>query len=371
MKKNLFLCLLLITQYLLAQFTANDVKYFVGNGDQVAYVVVDFKDGTDDRSYAWGVRYSTNENPKIFNLLQKIQAEEPAFAFQGTSFLDAITFNTHHEASGSDWWSTWTGNSASTFTMNGGMSGTVNNGKWYGFSYGFSNPSAQQPANPIPAYSSQWYSANSISNWIGSGSNNSIVVIDFGTETNGIADSFAFGIQYNGTITAEQALQLISNQNSNFNFTISNNTITQLTLNNYSGTNSTTNTWKNYKGTNLSNWKTQSDLSQITLTNNDWIGLSFGTRRPFTPQQAPTTLSVNNNLNFAKTNIKIYPNPVTDYLQIETSEKIISAKVYSLTGQKIVETDKERINLNNIPNGNYILDLTTTKEKKSFKIIKK
>lgn len=370
MKKSLLLCLLLVTQYILAQFTADDVKYFIGNGDQVAYVVVDFKDGTDDRSYAWGVKYNAGEAPKIFNLLQKIQAEEPAFSFQGTSFLNAITFNAHHAESGSDWWSTWTGNSATSFTMNGGMSGAVNNGKWYGFSYGFTNPAAQPPISPIPAYSSQWYSASAITNWIGNGTHQSVIVIDFGTDTNGIADSFSFGIRYNGTITAQQALQLIANQNANFNFTINNDILTQVTLNNYSANNSLNNVWKNYVGTNLSNWKTQTDLAQVNLSNNTWLGFSFTARRPFTPHESTSSHLSINSTEFSNSEIRIFPNPTTDYLYIKSSQKIVVATIYSLSGQKILESKNKSINLTHIPKGTYILDLITNQEKKSFKIIK-
>lgn len=369
MKNKLFFVLLFVAQLVFAQFTENDVKYFVGTGDQTAYVVVDFKDGTDDRSYAWGVRYNSGENLAIFNLLQKIQADEPAFTFQGTGFLQEITFNSHTSVGRGDYWSTWTGNSAETFAMNGGMSGTVNNGKWYGMSYGFSNPTNQAPVTPIPAYSSNWFPmATSVTNWIGTGSNKSVVVVDFGTDSNGVADSFAFGIQYNGTITAEQALQLIANQNPNFTFTVSGNTVSAVSLNSYSGTNSASDTWKLFNGTNLSNWKTQSGLSGISLSNNGWLGLSFGKRRPFTPQEA-SLLSVNS-VDFSK-NIKIFPNPATDFIQIQSDERIISTSVYNLAGQKVLESKEKTIDIKHIPSGTYILDLTTNKGKKSFKVIKK
>ena len=47
MKKTFLLFLLLLTQYIFAQFTEGNVKNIVGTGDKIAYVVVDFKDGTD------------------------------------------------------------------------------------------------------------------------------------------------------------------------------------------------------------------------------------------------------------------------------------------------------------------------------------
>lgn len=369
MKKIYLFFLLLCMQFLFAQFTANDVKFFVGTGNQTAYVVVDFKDGTDDRSYAWGVRYNTGENLAIFHLLQKIQAEEPKFSFQGTSFLNAISFNNHNQASGPDWWSTWTGDTAQTFAMNGGMSGSVANGKWYGFSYGFSNPTTQAPVTPIPAYSSLWYSSSQIINWIGTGSNKSLVVVDFGTDnSNGNANSFVFGIQYNGSLTAEQALQLIQSQSSNFSYTSNNNQISMLSLNSFTGNASGSDTWKLYKGNDLSNWATQADLSQIQLNNNEWLGLSFGQRRPFTPTEANATLGV---FSASKQQFRIYPNPATDYVFIDTTETIKNIAVYSSTGQKIMNSQNKMINIHLLQPGVYFIEIKTESSVKVHKILKK
>lgn len=353
-----------------AQFTANDVKFFVGSGTQTAYVVVDFKDGTDDRSYAWGVRFNVGESLTINNLLQRIQTAEPQFTYQQSGgFLNTVGFNDHYRTSGSDWWSTWSGNSASTFSGNGGIGGSVQDGRWYGFSYGFSNPSMQAPVTPIPAYSSLWYNSNQITNWIGTGSNKSLVVVDFGTDnTNGTANSFVFGIQYNGTITAEQALQLIDAQTSTFNYTSSANQVSTLSLNSYSGTASGTNTWKLYKGTNVSNWKTNADLSTITLANNEWFGLSFGTRRPFTPTEANITLSVSD---ATKQSFKIYPNPASDFIVIETQESVKDVTIFSVSGQKVINTQNKKINIQSLQSGVYFVQIKTDTSTTTHKIIKK
>ncbi|MET3037371.1 T9SS type A sorting domain-containing protein [Chryseobacterium sp. NRRL B-14859] len=369
MRKIYLFFLLLSMQLLWAQFTASDVKYFVGTGDQTAYVVVDFKDGTDDRSYAWGVKYNSGENPKIFNLLQKIQAEEPKFSFLGTSFLNKISFNDHSKQSVPDYWSTWTGDNTQSFQLNGGMSGSVNNEKWYGFSYGFSNPSAQAPVTPIPAYSSNWYKNTQITNWIGTGSNKSLVVIDFGTDnSNGNANSFVFGIQYDGTITAEQALQIIQSHSSYFNFTSANNQVSTLSLNSFTGNSSGSDTWKLYKGNDLSNWKTQTGLSQVQLSNNDWLGLSFGQRRPFTPTEATqSNLGVSS---VSKKGVGIYPNPATDYIQIHT-EGIKEVNIYAVSGQKVITSQANKVNIQSLSPGLYFVEVKTSTHSTIHKIVKK
>ena len=64
-----------------AQLTANDVKFFVGTGSQTAYFVADFKDGTDDRSYVWGVKFNPGQNITGPQMMQMIKNAEPAFDY--------------------------------------------------------------------------------------------------------------------------------------------------------------------------------------------------------------------------------------------------------------------------------------------------
>lgn len=373
MPKILSFIFTLIVGFSFAQFTANDVKFFVGTGSQTAYFVADFKDGTDDRSYAWGIRFNPGQNPTGPQMLQMIKNAEPAFDYNLTfnnGFLDKVTFNDHTAQSSPDWWSLWVGNDTNSWSTVGWMnSGTLSDGKWYGASYGFSNPTAQAPAMPIPAYSSLWYNSSQITNWIGSGSNKSLVVVDFGTnDSNGNANSFVFGIQYNGTITAEQALQLIDAQTSSFNYTSIANQVSSLSLNSFSGTANGTDSWKLYKGSNLSNWKTNTNLSTVILNNNDWFGLSFGTRRPFTPTEANVTLSVSD---VVKEKFKIYPNPASNFIVIETKETIKDINIYSVSGQKVMNTQNKKINIQNLQKGVYWVEIKTDKSTTTHKIIKK
>lgn len=371
MKRITLYFLLLFTQTIFAQFTSNDVKYFVGQGNQTAYLVVDFKDGTDDRSYAWGYRFNSGDVVTMGGILVAIADEEPNFSINpasGTGFLSDVIFNSHSGLdSEPDWWSTWSGSSAETFSMNGGISSTVQNGLWYGLSYGFANPTTQAPVTPIPAYSSQWFQASQITNWIGTGTNKSLVVVDFGTQTDEIENSYVFGIQYNGTITAEQALQLIQTETSYFNFTTNTNQIATLNLGSNSGTTTATNPWKIYQGTDLSNWQTKTDLAQVTLSNNDWLGLSFTTRRPFTPQEASATLS---NQNEQKIEFKVYPNPTSDYLNIYSEEQILDVIIFNVQGKQVLKSSQNRLDVSSLSPGVYLLKIQTNTGSDLMKFIK-
>src|SRR5690606_28722175 len=74
-------------------------------------------------------------------------------------------------------------------------------------------------------------------------------------------------------------------------------------------------------------------------------------------------------------NLKIYPNPVVDYVTIElpAGEKLNTVDVYSLTGQKVTGFKADtKLDLSKLHSGGYILKATSAQGKTySSKIIKK
>ena len=90
----------------------------------------------------------------------------------------------------------------------------------------------------------------------------------------------------------------------------------------------------------------------------------------------PTNL---NSQNFIIDNsIKVYPNPVNDfvYIEFENSENYI-AEIYTLLGQKIIEMNlisekKNRIDLSTLENGLYFLKLKSLDHQNiNFTILKR
>lgn len=369
MKKIYLFFLLLCMQFSFAQFTESDVKFWVGTGSKKAYFVADFNDNDTPTSYVWGYRFDSS-GLTMEDLINAIVLAEPKMEVDIPSgFLFSLNYN-HHIPSLDDYWSTWWGPSAENMTINNGVNNTpLVDGKWYGVSYGF-DPTFTQPSAPVAAYSSAGYTSNQIVNWIGTGSNKSLVVIDFGTNTsNGNADSFVFGIQYNGSMNATQALQLIKAQAPYLNYTVNNNQITGLSLNNFTGNTSATQNWKLYKGKDLSSWRGQNNLSQIQLNANDWLGLSFGQRLPFTPTEASNaTLRV---ASVAKKAFRIYPNPAADFIQLDTDDRIKEVNIYSVSGQRVLSSDATKINIQALEAGVYFVEVKTDQQTTIHKVIKK
>ena len=70
---------------------------------------------------------------------------------------------------------------------------------------------------------------------------------------------------------------------------------------------------------------------------------------------------------------RIYPNPTGDYINIQTNEKISSVSIYNMSGQKIIYTEKniKKIDVQNITNGIYFIEIKTNDKILSTKFIKK
>lgn len=369
MRKITFLYFLLLSTLSFAQFNTTDVKYFVGTGTSTAYFVVDFKDDTDDRSYAWGIRFDDNNPITGIDALELLATEEPNFSFeQSGGFLDQIAFNSHDSYDMAyDYWSLWTSVDGTNWNMDGWMSTDLVDGKWYGASYGFGMavPGPTAPITPIPAYSSQWLSHADITTWIGSGTNESLVVIDLGTTTNNVVDSYVFGIKYNGTLTAQQALNTIQTAFPTFTYNLNGNSLDAVTLANHTIANTPATL---YKGTDLSNWVTESNFNSLILSNNQWLGISFGRRRPFTPQDGNALLS---NKHFNSIEFKAYPNPTSSLIKIMLDEEIKNVTIYNLMGAKVMNTSSNQIDVSHLSSGTYIMKVTTEKGIGTKKIIKK
>ena len=70
-------------------------------------------------------------------------------------------------------------------------------------------------------------------------------------------------------------------------------------------------------------------------------------------------------------NIRVFPNPTMDYINI-MSPDAYNAEIFNATGQKLISTNKNKIDIRFISNGNYFLKLKDSKNNiKTFTIIKK
>lgn len=73
-----------------------------------------------------------------------------------------------------------------------------------------------------------------------------------------------------------------------------------------------------------------------------------------------------------KLNYKVYPNPTSDYVVVESKDKINSIEVYDFGGKKLAApVVGNKVDLSNLSSGVYILNIETANGKVSERIVKK
>lgn len=74
-------------------------------------------------------------------------------------------------------------------------------------------------------------------------------------------------------------------------------------------------------------------------------------------------------------NLKVYPNPVKDILNVSYDKKITSINIYSMVGQQIISKEinakESKIDTSNLAVGTYLLKVNFNDEVKTLKIVKK
>jgi hypothetical protein len=67
---------------------------------------------------------------------------------------------------------------------------------------------------------------------------------------------------------------------------------------------------------------------------------------------------------------KVYPNPFTDVIQIESDKSVESISINDLNGKKLLETTEKNINLNFLANGYYFVVLKSEKQTFTYRVLK-
>lgn len=133
-----------------AQFTLADVQFWIGTGADSSVLVLDFQDGTEHPSYAWG--YLHDAGATGLDMVEAIAAADPNITVDiPNGFLNTVTYGAQAGIGGApDYWSTWSGTDLASMEMNLGLSEVLSNGSWFGCSYtDFDPPLA--PTMPIAA----------------------------------------------------------------------------------------------------------------------------------------------------------------------------------------------------------------------------
>ena len=117
--------------------------------------------------------------------------------------------------------------------------------------------------------------------------------------------------------------------------------------------------WTSYTGT------VDETNNSVSYTFTDAV--SF---KAVTASAAGATLTIED-ISPTTSSIYVYPNPTANRIYIK-ADNIIKAELFDLTGRKVLETNQDQLDLGNLNNGSFILQVTTEKiSTQSFKIIKR
>jgi hypothetical protein len=147
--------------------------------------------------------------------------------------------------------------------------------------------------------------------------------------------------------------------------------------------------WEPYTGFNVATYNIYRGISPNSLT---FIGSTSGTSTQYSDQNAPagelyyqievvspnpcdpsrsisssrSNIASTENVgigNYNSSDIKVYPNPASDFLIIETNDvnKIINIEIYDLQGKSVQNWDRNELNIDvtALKSGVYILKITT------------
>ncbi|NOX48080.1 MAG: T9SS type A sorting domain-containing protein [Chlorobi bacterium] len=133
-------------------FAWEDVEYWIGEGGNKALFVVDWNDGTEPESIAWGFRFE-GETTGEEMLTAIAEADDRLTINMAGGFLNDIIYSNGyaHEGIGGTngfYWATYSGINSGNWSMNAGLSTSVSNGDWFGCSFTDFDP-AIVPGVPV------------------------------------------------------------------------------------------------------------------------------------------------------------------------------------------------------------------------------
>jgi len=338
-----------------AQFAFDQVQYFVGSGSDTALLVVDFRDGSSDSSYAWGYLFNGSKTGE--DALRDVAADDRNFSVAiGSGFLNDVTYGRHAGIGGQpDFWSTWSGSDTASLTLNAGIGTPLKNGEWFALSYTDFAP-ARKPGLPIPAFDPQAFTASDVKTWVGSGPDSAVVIIDFSPATGG--SSYAWGYLFTDSVTAAQMLTDLDAAESQLSVTAST-FLNDIIYRTDSGIGGAPNFWGTWSGTNLGNWYLNAGIGSY-LRQGDFFGMSY---TDFAPALRPGTPQAVNNVNLAESPryaYQIFPNPAATHLSVNGPNPPKVLRLLSSDGKLLRRWDNyqgEKISVKQVPAGTYLLEM--------------
>lgn len=334
--KNVFSTLsalaLLATAAQAQTFDRSQVQFWVGSGPDSTVLVIDFQDGTDDPSYAWGFLHDGSATAE--DMLNAINAADVNLSVEITNgFLNSVTYGDHAGIGGDpDWWSTWSGPSFAEMESNLGIGEVLSNGSWFGCSYTDFDP-ALEPTTPIAAIDPFAFTFADVTFWVGSGPDSTVLVVDF--QDGSGASSFAWGYLHGAGATGEDMIAAIAAADPSFQPVVNAGFMSDLTYGAYAGIGGEPDWWSTWNATNMGDWSMNMGLG-TELGNGDFFGCSYTDFNPALRPGVPVAASPTTGIaEVDGPRLQIWPQPATNTLHLDGLNGTLPVEVFNMAGGRI------------------------------------
>lgn len=342
----------LLTTVTYAQRGLPEIDFWTGSGSDTAFFVVDFNDNSDFESYVWGVLFTGTATGN--DLIQAVGAADPAFQFVvNNGFLNDITYQQQAGLGGQpDWWSTWSGNDMGGLASNLGLGTAVLPGEIFACSYTDFNP-ATYPDTPVAARNPMGFTFADVTFWVGSGSDSSVLVIDF-RDTAG-PSSFAWGILHSGNVTGADLLDSVLTYDNRVTANVSSGFLSDLIFDKWQGLGGQPDWWGTWSATNMADWTSNLGLATPAMAG-EFFGCSYMDFSPAIPPATPVAVSVPTSIQAASLPGQLYPNPASGWISFG-DEPVEQGNITAINGQLVHTFGTTRtVTLPALATGSYLVE---------------
>ena len=200
-----------------------------------------------------------------------------------------------------------------------------------------------------------------IENWIGSGPNEAMFIIDFDSDPIGTDSAFAWGINFEGdSISGDAILSMIAEADENLTYTMNGIFLDNINYftNNQNYTNPNSGWFSILESNDGSVWNWNSGIAD-NIADGHWFGIVVMNTQTWEAEINVPLLTSTKQLSMIS-ELEVFPNPASDQINIKTSVKG-NIMITNLSGQIVYQgsSDFEEIDLSYFISGMYVLTLVT------------
>ena len=321
-------------------YAYNRSNFIIGSGSDTAYLVVDFQSaGAWDppSSFYWSVAF--DDSIAGFQMVNAVlSADENLNVFDIFGIIDSVSLGEDYTGKSLENNKAWaffkSSASPNRWTLSSSWTDRVYPNEYYGLSF-TDTANLLGPDTAVAINNPSDFTAASLVEWAGSGSDSAILVIDFLNES-GNPKSYAWGILFDDSISAEALLQLAEQNYFALAFDVAGGFLNDIIYQSDSGLAGSPYYWNTWSTTTNGYWMTNAGLSTV-IKNGDWFGCSYPNYPPAIFPRSPVPWQgVNPGIAVLDASLlKVWPNPSAESIEITCDYPIERIDIARSNGQAV------------------------------------